>query len=128
MTAASGPSNLGSDLMLPTRRMIFSAPLLADRPGPARAWTNQQRGVAALGFEVVSCYAEGRARRGSAWEKQVFGGAEWLFASEAHRARFASAPEDLAPRLRGFCALGGSEGYLVEVDPEAGRWSRTGST
>jgi hypothetical protein len=99
--------------------MILPALALALYPGRAPARLNQRAGVAAHGFDVVSYFTEGRARRGSARIRQMFGGLEWHFASEAHRDRFTGAPESFAPRFGGFCAYGVSEGYLVDVDPEA---------
>jgi len=50
-----------------------------------------------------------------------YGGARYLFASEAHRKTFLSNPKKYVPQFGGFCAVGTSYGQKVDIDPQTGK-------
>jgi hypothetical protein len=51
----------------------------------------------------------------------TFGGARYLFASDAHRKLFLKDPKKYVPEFGGYCAVGTSFGEKVDVDPETGK-------
>lgn len=73
------------------------------------------------GYDPVAYFTSGGPRKGQPALAHQYGGATWLFASEANRALFVASPEKYLPAFGGFCAYGVSRGYLVKIDPNA--WS-----
>lgn len=97
----------------------LAAPLL---PRPAAAQTiNAPGGLAVHGYDVVAYFTDERPVRGTAAFVHRWRGAEWRFASAAHRDAFAAEPERYAPQYGGFCAYGVALGAQVDVDPTAWR-------
>jgi len=76
-------------------------------------------GLAVDGYDAVAYFEEGRAVEGSAEHAVEWNGAVWRFASEAHRAQFAAAPERYAPQYGGYCAWAVAHDYTADADPEA---------
>jgi hypothetical protein len=89
----------------------------AARAGTAAVYT--EGGVAIDGTDPVAYFTEGRAVAGSAAIGLSWRGADWRFASEAHRAAFEADPEAFAPRYGGWCAWAVAEGYTAPTVPEA---------
>lgn len=89
----------------------------AARAGTAAVYT--EGGVAIDGTDPVAYFTEGRAVTGSAAIVLTWRGADWRFASEAHRAAFEADPEAFAPRYGGWCAWAVAEGYTAPTVPEA---------
>ena len=79
------------------------------------------RGVAVKGYDVIGYFDEKRPVKGKADFKYEYQGATYLFASAAHRGRFAGDPERYLPQYGGYCAYGMAKGHKAPVDPEA--WS-----
>jgi YHS domain-containing protein len=77
-------------------------------------------GLGAKGYDVVAYFADGKPVKGSQEFKADYGGVTWLFASAAHRDRFAADPAKFAPQYGGFCSWGVAQGKLFDVDPERG--------
>lgn len=76
-------------------------------------------GVAIKGYDPVAYFTmsrpvEGRANLTHTWQDAI-----WRFASERHRAMFASEPEAYAPRYGGHCTGAMARGVLWTIDPEA---------
>lgn len=75
-------------------------------------------GVAVDGYDVVAYHSEDEAIAGSSVHSHEWQGAEWHFASEDNRARFADAPERYAPAYGGWCAWALTEERLAAGDPD----------
>ncbi len=75
--------------------------------------------VAIRGYDTVSYFVDGKPAKGSPDFKYEWQGAEWRFASAAHRDLFSKQPESYAPRFGGFCAGAIADGMFVRPDPEA---------
>lgn len=71
------------------------------------------------GYDPVSYFTEGQAKRGSPDITTAWNGATWRFTSAANRDAFAENPEKFAPQYGGFCALGMAHGGNVPTNPEA---------
>ncbi|MGQ0567565.1 MAG: YHS domain-containing (seleno)protein [Gemmobacter sp.] len=78
-------------------------------------------GVAIRGVDPVAYFTDGRVRRGDAAIHADWMGAQWLFATEEHRAMFAADPQAFAPQFGGYCSWAVAQGYTASVDPEAWR-------
>ncbi|MCC5985022.1 MAG: YHS domain protein [Rhodobacteraceae bacterium] len=109
---------------MPDRRqfaLALAATLLAPAlPVPARAQAVfAEGGLALRGYDPVAYFTEGAPRRGLETYSTHWQGAEWRFATAAHRAAFVADPAAHAPQYGGYCAWAVAEGYLAPVDPEA---------
>ena len=71
------------------------------------------------GYDPVSYFTEGAAKRGSPDITMAWNGSIWRFTSTAHRDSFAENPQQYAPQFGGFCALGMAHGGDVPTDAEA---------
>jgi YHS domain-containing protein len=76
-------------------------------------------GIAVKGYDVIGYFDEKKPVKGSMQFKQEHQGATYLFASAAHRDRFAADPEKYLPQYGGYCAYGMSQGHKAPIDPEA---------
>lgn len=78
-------------------------------------------GVAIKGYDPVAYFEDGKPLKGS--DEFVFdwNGAQWRFASAAHRDAFKAEPAKFAPQYGGYCAWAVSRGYTASIDPEAWR-------
>ena len=79
---------------------------------------NNDRGVAAKGYDVVAYFTDGKAVKGSTQFVHEHGGAQWRFASAEHRDLFKADPAKYAPQYGGYCAYGVAVGGLYDVRPE----------
>lgn len=112
--------------MIHTRRAVLTAtaaalaalslPRLAFAATPA---IYAEGGIAIDGTDPVAYFAQGAPVPGDPAITHDWNGATWRFASAAHRAAFASAPESYAPQYGGYCAWAVSEGYTASTVPEA---------
>lgn len=75
--------------------------------------------VAIQGYDTVSYFIDGKPAKGSPDFEFEWQGAEWRFASAAHRDLFSKQPESYAPRFGGFCAGAIADGIFHRPDPEA---------
>ena len=109
------------------RRLIAAAALAVPALLPGRAlWAKSKAGlffapggVALAGADPVAYFTEGGPRPGRAELGLKWGGAVWLFSSEANRTRFEMDPRAHAPRYGGYCALSMAEGKVAGSVPEA---------
>ena len=76
-------------------------------------------GLALKGYDAVAYFADGRPVRGEKAFRFEWGGANWLFATAAHRDAFAADPSAYAPQFGGYCAWAVSQGYTADIDPAA---------
>jgi hypothetical protein len=100
---------------------VGSLPAVAGTPGSTSAVNVDDHGLALGGYDAVAYFETGRPERGKETITASFGGARYLFASEAHRKTFLGNPGKYVPEFGGFCAVGTSFGEKVDVDPETGK-------
>ncbi len=107
----------------PVTRRLFAALaagcLLAPAAFAGEMMNAEPGGLAVKGYDVVAYFTEDAAVKGSAEIEHIWRDVRWRFASEEHRALFASDPETYAPRYGGFCAGGVALGRTSPIDPEA---------
>jgi YHS domain-containing protein len=72
----------------------------------------------ASGYDVVAYFMDGKAIEGTKAFRTKYKGAEWRFASAAHREAFVAAPEKYLPQYGGYCAWAVSKGYTAPSDPK----------
>jgi len=71
------------------------------------------------GYDPVAFFTEEQAVPGKAAIASTHAGGTFWFASEEHRRTFEQNPGKYVPQFGGFCALGVTQGRLLDVDPEA---------
>lgn len=99
--------------------LLGVAPLKADEPhGRVNVDSNR---IAIKGYDPVAYFTDHRPVKGRPELELAWHDARWLFASAAHRDRFAADPEKYSPRFGGFCALGIAMGGRFDIDPQ--QWS-----
>jgi len=76
-------------------------------------------GVAIKGYDPVAYFTDGRPEKGDSDYACEWNGAEWRFASAAHRDLFKADPAKYAPQYGGYCAWAVSRGYTAGIDPDA---------
>ncbi|MEM1206175.1 MAG: YHS domain-containing (seleno)protein [Acidobacteriota bacterium] len=81
--------------------------------------TGRFGGVAIKGYDPVAYFEDGRPVKGDKAIKHTWRGAEWRFASEENRDRFAADPEAYAPQYGGYCAWAVAQGKTAGIDPKA---------
>jgi hypothetical protein len=96
--------------------LLFTGAALAQKPP-----VYSDSAGAIRGYDPVAYFTEARPVKGSKQFTHRWNGAEWRFASDENRARFAAAPEKYAPQYGGYCAYGVAGGYAVKIEPDA--WS-----
>jgi len=100
---------------------LASAPVFAGVPGSTSAINVDEHGLALGGYDAVAYFETGKPAHGKETIVATYGGARYLFTSEAHRKTFLSDPAKYIPEFGGFCAVGTSYGEKVDVDPETGK-------
>lgn len=108
-----------------TRRLTLIAAALLAATGLSTAhakdapiYTGTFSNLAVGGFDSVAYFTEGRPVKGDRQYTLQHAGAEWRFASAAHRDAFAAAPERYAPQYGGYCAWAVAQGYTASGDPQ----------
>lgn len=91
----------------------FAATAFAAEP----VYTSTFSNVAVSGYDPVAYFTDNRPVKGSAEFSTKWNGAEWHFASAAHRDAFIADPTKYAPEFGGYCAYGVAEGAAVSADP-----------
>jgi len=100
---------------------LASTPALAGIPGSTSAINVDEHGVALGGYDAVAYFETSRPAHGKETITATYGGARYLFTSEAHRKTFLANPARYVPEFGGYCAVGTSFGEKVDVDPETGK-------
>ena len=75
--------------------------------------------VAIKGYDTVAYFTQGRPVKGKAEFAHSWNGAQWHFASAAHRDMFAADPERYAPQFGGFCSMALARSKIAGADPQA---------
>lgn len=84
---------------------------------PAHAADQNVSNVGAGGYDVVSYFKDGKAKRGTGWHVAVHGGTTYLFANKKNRNQFVKTPEKYLPQFGGYCAFGVAVGKKFYADP-----------
>ena len=106
---------------MPARTALFLLVLFTGLASAEKPPVYSDAAGAIRGYDAVAYFTEGRPVKGAKQFTHRWNGAEWRFASEQNRARFAAAPEKYAPQYGGYCAYGVAGGYAVKIEPDA--WS-----
>jgi hypothetical protein len=77
--------------------------------------------LALQGYDAVSFFEDGGAKRGAFEHSVHWNGATWLFASEASARRFKRDPGAFAPQFDGYCALAAALGYKAPAEATTGK-------
>lgn len=80
--------------------------------------------IAIGGYDPVSYFAEGHARKGTAQISIDHAGSTWQFSSRENAERFRASPADFMPAYGGRCAFACSLGKEETGDPT--RWAIRG--
>jgi len=72
--------------------------------------------IAVGGYDPVAFFTDHKPVNGDPGISAAYQGANYIFASKAHKELFESAPGKYAPQCGGFCAFGVSVGALFPVD------------
>lgn len=96
-------------------------PAVAGVPGSTSSINVDAQGLALAGYDPVAYFDTGKPTHGAATITASYGGARYLFASEAHRQSFLADPKKYLPEFGGFCTVGTSFGEKVDIDPETGK-------
>lgn len=86
---------------------------------PALVFNLDDQGRALRGMDPVAYFTQNRPVAGLAQFSYNWGGAIWLFASQADRDAFAAEPARYVPQYGGFCAYAMSLNALADGDPQA---------
>jgi len=101
---------------------LFAAnPALAGIPGSTSQINLDVQGIAVGGYDPVAYFDQGKPTRGNEKISASYGGARYLFATDAHRREFLQDPRKYLPEFGGFCVVGTAYGEKVDVDPETGK-------
>ena len=98
--------------------------LLVSWAAPAESNESKHQNVAEdrlaiKGYDPVTYFDAGAARKGKAEFTVDYNGALYRFESDEHRKAFAAQPEKYAPAYGGWCATAMAEGKKVEIDPKS---------
>ena len=90
-------------------------------PLPWTLWgdVNQDSGVGAGGYDVVSYHVAEQPTKGDQAYRSNWNGTSWYFSSAENKILFDSNPERYAPAYGGFCAYAVSINITADVDPLA---------
>ena len=100
---------------------LATLPAVAGVPGSTATVNLDEHGLALGGYDAVAYFDTGKPTHGKETIATSYGGARYLFASEAHRKMFLADPGKYVPQFGGFCAVGTSFGEKVDTDPETGK-------
>ncbi len=81
-------------------------------------WSDPATGLAIAGYDPVSYFADGRARRGREAYEFTWSDAVWRFVNEGNMEAFRRNPEVYAPQFGGHGAYAMSKRRANEADPE----------
>lgn len=101
--------------------LLLAPPLHAGVPGSTSPINVDAQGLALRGYDPVAYFEGAKPTRGVQSLSASYGGARYLFASDAHRKLFLENPKKYIPEFGGFCAVGTSFGEKVDVDPGTGK-------
>mgnify|MGYP001256877664 CR=1 FL=1 len=99
---------------------IFFA-LILNAFGGIAAGSSTENDVAIRGYDSVSYFVDGEAKKGDEEFTHQWHGMTWYFSSKENRNLFAANPEKYAPQYDGYCAWAMTEERKAETDPEVWR-------
>ncbi|MEO0442732.1 MAG: YHS domain-containing (seleno)protein [Pseudomonadota bacterium] len=76
-----------------------------------------KRGYAVSGYDTVAYFTVGKATKGDKNIAAEWNNAQWLFASEEHKALFLANPTKYAPAYDGHCAFAAGINKKVSAKP-----------
>jgi YHS domain-containing protein len=76
-------------------------------------------GKALRGYDPVAYFTDQKPVPGDPGISYTYQGADWYFATTAHRDAFKDNPAKYAPQYGGYCAFGASRGYKAPTEPDA---------
>ncbi len=80
---------------------------------------NLEKNIAIEGYDPVSYFKEGKAKKGSSSLAYTYKSATYYFSSEANRKLFKAEPSTYEPQYGGWCAYAiGESGEKVEINPK----------
>ena len=90
-------------------------------PLPWTLWgdVNQESGVGASGYDVVSYHLAEQPTKGNQTYRSNWNGTSWYFSNAENKVLFDSNPERYAPAYGGFCAYAVYNNLAADVDPLA---------
>jgi hypothetical protein len=110
--------------LTPSRGLAFAVLVFsmvhAGVPGSTSALNVDEHGVALRGYDPVAYFLSGKPTRGVETISASYGGARYLFATEADKKRFVKNPQKYIPQFGGFCSVGTANGQKVDTDPMTG--------
>jgi YHS domain-containing protein len=86
----------------------------------APVYTSFFGNVAVSGYDTVAYFTDQKPVQGDAKYSTSYQGAEWRFATAAHRDAFVADPARYAPQYGGYCAWAVAQGSTASADPM--RW------
>jgi YHS domain-containing protein len=76
-----------------------------------------KEGAAILGYDAVAYFTDGKPAKGDPKFKSNYDGANYYFASAAHKSMFDANPAKYAPAYGGYCGYAASIDRLSPIDP-----------
>ena len=106
-------------LLTLTATLALTAAALADHtPGHTRSLVlKNKEGAAILGYDAVAYFTDGKPAKGDPKFKSAYDGANYCFASAAHKSMFDANPAKYAPAYGGYCGYAASIDRLSPIDP-----------
>ena len=95
--------------------LLLATTVLAADPIETGTFNNN----AIYGYDTVAYFTDNKAVKGNKKINYEWRGAQWHFATQAHRDMFVSDPEKYAPQYGGYCAYAVPDGSLVGIDEDA---------
>lgn len=107
-------------LLTLTATLALAGAALADHaPGHMKSLVLKDKdGAAILGYDPVAYFTDNKPVKGDLKFKSNYDGANYYFASSAHKALFDANPVRYAPAYGGYCGYAASIERLSPIDPE----------
>jgi YHS domain-containing protein len=107
---------INCDLMKCLSFFLF---ILISFSGFAQVDPIDKNGLAIGGYDLVSYFKSGKARKGHADIAYTNNNVTYYFSSEENRTEFVKSPENYLPQYEGYCALAiGTTKKKISIDPE----------
>ncbi|GIL40232.1 YHS domain-containing (seleno)protein [Roseiterribacter gracilis] len=99
--------------------VLFAGSIVSTAIAAEPIYTSSFSDVAVSGYDPVAYFTDNKPVKGSKEFSTRWEGAEWHFASAAHRDAFVADPMKYAPQFGGYCAYAVSQGATASADPTA---------
>jgi YHS domain-containing protein len=112
-------TNMKSKLLTFVATFALTGAVLANAAADNKILVNKDRnGLALQGYDPVAYFTDNKPEKGNPKMKSTYDGADYYFASAAHKALFDSNPEKYAPAYGGYCGYAASINRLSPISPE----------